>query len=261
MSEEVYYNEPGYEHEAGTTEGEAKNEAYSNIVRYWNTQYAMIDQMLNPSKEFEDAIRKHFFLKRDKILEEVKEWLVYADKNKASYSSLVECHNHSWCQKFKEDEKYKSMLKEIIDKLTQTFKGLSLPTLEHELKPAEESAQTSKPAREAKSVFVSQNEESKAYKEKSVKNTKEDIKMLEEVDTKDDEEVKTNMEINVESDEVKDRWSRYIGAMGIDAVSKQANARVFLYGLGGLGAEIAKKKYDSCWSQGTHFMRLLSCYS
>jgi ubiquitin-protein ligase len=34
MSEEVYYNEPGYEHEAGTTEGEAKNEAYSNIVRY-----------------------------------------------------------------------------------------------------------------------------------------------------------------------------------------------------------------------------------
>ena len=43
MSEEVYYNESGYEHEAGTTEGETKNEAYSNIVRYCNIQYAMIE--------------------------------------------------------------------------------------------------------------------------------------------------------------------------------------------------------------------------
>lgn len=28
MSEEVYFNEPGYEHEIGTPEGEAKNNAY-----------------------------------------------------------------------------------------------------------------------------------------------------------------------------------------------------------------------------------------
>ena len=48
MSEEVYNNEPWYEHEAETTKGEAKNEVYSNIVRYWNIQYAMIDQMLSP---------------------------------------------------------------------------------------------------------------------------------------------------------------------------------------------------------------------
>lgn len=90
MSEEVYYNEPGYEHEAGTAEGEAKNEAYSNIVRYCNIQFAMIGQMTNPSKGFEKAIRTHFFLKRDEIMEEVKEWLVFADENKADYASLVE---------------------------------------------------------------------------------------------------------------------------------------------------------------------------
>ena len=57
---------------------------------------------------------------------------------------------------------------------------------------------------------------------------------------KDVIEVKTCMEINVEADAVKDRWSRYIGAMGIDAVSKQANARVLMFGLGGLSAEICK---------------------
>ena len=37
-----------------------------------------------------------------------------------------------------------------------------------------------------------------------------------------------------------DRWSRYIGAMGMDAVAKQANSKVFLMGLNSLGVEIAK---------------------
>ena len=39
---------------------------------------------------------------------------------------------------------------------------------------------------------------------------------------------------------MKDRWSRYIGAMGIEAVAKQAETTVLLSGLGGLGVEIAK---------------------
>jgi molybdopterin/thiamine biosynthesis adenylyltransferase len=39
---------------------------------------------------------------------------------------------------------------------------------------------------------------------------------------------------------VKDRWSRYIGAMGVEAVSKQSKASILLLGLGGLGVEIAK---------------------
>ena len=43
MSEEVYFNEPGFEQEANTEEGERKNEGYSNIVRYCNIKYAMID--------------------------------------------------------------------------------------------------------------------------------------------------------------------------------------------------------------------------
>jgi hypothetical protein len=43
MSEEVYFNEPGFEGEAGTEEGERKNEAYANIVRYSNIMFAMLD--------------------------------------------------------------------------------------------------------------------------------------------------------------------------------------------------------------------------
>lgn len=36
-------------------------------------------------------------------------------------------------------------------------------------------------------------------------------------------------------EKVKDRWSRYIGAMGIDAVSKQSKASVLMFGLGPVG--------------------------
>ena len=43
MSEEVYFNEPGYEHEMGTPEGDRKNEAYANIVKYCNIKFAMLD--------------------------------------------------------------------------------------------------------------------------------------------------------------------------------------------------------------------------
>lgn len=52
MSEDVYFNEPGYEGEQGEVEGEKKNEGYSNIVRLGNIKFAMIDQIKNPPKGF-----------------------------------------------------------------------------------------------------------------------------------------------------------------------------------------------------------------
>ena len=49
---------------------------------------------------------------------------------------------------------------------------------------------------------------------------------------------KINVEMN--EDVVKDRYSRYIGALGIDSVKKQSEATIFLSGGGTLGIEIAK---------------------
>ncbi len=60
----------------------------------------------------------------------------------------------------------------------------------------------------------------------------------------EDEQTQINTEsnkgINVEDEAVKDRWSRYIGAMGVEAVAKQSAANIFLSGAGALGIEIAK---------------------
>jgi molybdopterin/thiamine biosynthesis adenylyltransferase len=47
-------------------------------------------------------------------------------------------------------------------------------------------------------------------------------------------------DIDIEDEAVKDRWSRYIGAMGLEAVAKQASASIFLSGANALGIEIAK---------------------
>jgi molybdopterin/thiamine biosynthesis adenylyltransferase len=54
------------------------------------------------------------------------------------------------------------------------------------------------------------------------------------------EQINTDKEMNVLDDAVKDRWSRYIGAMGVEAVAKQSAAHIFVSGAGALGIEISK---------------------
>lgn len=111
MSEEVYFNEPGFENEAGTPEGEKKNEGYQNIVRYCNIKFAMIEQIKRPSKGFESVIKRHFFIKKPEILKEVHHWLELAEKNEATYGGLVNDHNYNWANQFKASKtKYKEML-------------------------------------------------------------------------------------------------------------------------------------------------------
>jgi molybdopterin/thiamine biosynthesis adenylyltransferase len=62
-----------------------------------------------------------------------------------------------------------------------------------------------------------------------------DVEVL--TDSDDDHQVK---DMDVEGDEFKDRWSRYIGAMGIEAVAKQATSSIFLSGASAMGIEAAK---------------------
>ena len=56
MGEDVYFNEPGYEHEKGTKEGDVKNTAYSNVVKYNNIKWAMLETIKNPPDGFESVV-------------------------------------------------------------------------------------------------------------------------------------------------------------------------------------------------------------
>ncbi len=75
MSDYVYFNEPGYEEEINSEDGWAKNEGYSNIVRVGTLSYAIIGQIKKPPQGFEDIVRTHFYIKREKIIETIKGWL------------------------------------------------------------------------------------------------------------------------------------------------------------------------------------------
>ena len=64
MSNEVYFNEPGYENEMNTILGEKKNRGYQNIVKYCNVKFGIIDSIKNPPKGFEKVISWNFYLKK-----------------------------------------------------------------------------------------------------------------------------------------------------------------------------------------------------
>eukprot|EP01022_Parablepharisma_sp_SALTPOND_P020985 TRINITY_DN395_c0_g1_i1.p1 TRINITY_DN395_c0_g1~~TRINITY_DN395_c0_g1_i1.p1 ORF type:complete len:5656 (-),score=802.26 TRINITY_DN395_c0_g1_i1:1614-18581(-) len=227
MSEEVYFNEPGFEGEIGKPEGERKNEGYANIVRYCNIKYAMIGQIKNPPKGFESVIKRHFYVKRPEILKEVHKWIEYADAHEASYDGLVYDHNSEWCNKFKQSKtRYKEMLTEIVKELEQLLNALEPPKELIE----EAGGDISKIAMKEKEVLAFAGGESIEGIDVEEDTAEELAKKTAEKENK----------LNVDDVGVKDRWSRYIGAVGIDAVAKQAKSLVFLSGAGGLGIEIAK---------------------
>jgi hypothetical protein len=64
------------------------------------------------------VIRRHFYLKKDEIMEECHKWQKLADKREASYNGLISDHNYNWCTTFKKSKtEYKTMLDKIIQEL------------------------------------------------------------------------------------------------------------------------------------------------
>lgn len=131
MSEEVYFNEPGYEHEAGTPNGEKKNTAYSNIVKYGNVKYAMLGMLKNPPKGFESVVKRHFYIKKDEILKTIKYWVEMAGKEEAMYKDLVESHNATIARDFAQSpDKYKNALEKVVKELEDALNALDKPAYE-----------------------------------------------------------------------------------------------------------------------------------
>lgn len=226
MSEEVYFNEPGFENEAGTADGEKRNEGYMSIVRYGNVKYAMLGQIKKPSKGFETVILRHFYVKKAEILTDVHKWVERADKVEAMFTGLVSDHNHNIAKEFQKSKtKYREMLAAVVKELEDELHKLDKPT-NYQLRPK---AVVQKKTARAKQVGISEGKQN-----------------LEEVDMGSDDEgqrvttIDTKQTIDVNDEAVKDRWSRYIGAMGVEAVSKQAAATIFLSGASALGIEVAK---------------------
>ena len=73
-----YFNEPGYEKNYGTVDGDSNSQEYNNYVRYYNMKYAMLnivkDVQQGRYKEFKDMVLDHFKVKKDYILEIINKW-------------------------------------------------------------------------------------------------------------------------------------------------------------------------------------------
>jgi ubiquitin-protein ligase len=114
LTDDPYYNEPGWELSYGTSEGIEKSKKYNNYIRQFNMQHAMLGiiegALSGKYPEFKDAIIAHFSLKKDYILELCSKWIgeSFSTSNSAQHNFAMN------------KEKYMSTfekLKQSLDKL------------------------------------------------------------------------------------------------------------------------------------------------
>ena len=221
MSDLVYFNEPGHEDQLGTPEGNQLNEGYSNIVRYNNIRVCMIDMIKKPPKGFEEVIKIHFYLKKEKILKEVDTWIEKAKKVPYKFDGLSSCHNSSYASRFTNKNNYLNDLIKIREELKNTLYSIKLDA----------SLLTQKIVEKKISNDIKKNQNNKMLEDIEFEN-------IDNIDMTYDSKKKDISQMN--EDIAKDRYSRYIGAMGMDAVQQQSNSNIFISGAGALGIEIAK---------------------
>ena len=65
-----YYNEPGFEREKGTEEGEARARQYNETVRL-SVLESMVTVLKRPPAHFGDYVKAHFTQRKDTILRHV----------------------------------------------------------------------------------------------------------------------------------------------------------------------------------------------
>jgi ubiquitin-protein ligase len=73
MTDEPYYNEPGWANDKGTPR-ENRAHIYHAQVRHAATMYAMSDYINKPLYGFEDVTRVHFYVNRNKIYKQLEHW-------------------------------------------------------------------------------------------------------------------------------------------------------------------------------------------
>ncbi|KNC47475.1 ubiquitin-conjugating enzyme family protein [Thecamonas trahens ATCC 50062] len=91
MVPEPYFNEPGYESSRGTPSGDAENLSYTLNIYTYTLQTAILGQLRNPPKGFEDVIRAHLYMKRKEILAMAARWKsCAAGAQNSNYLSKIE---------------------------------------------------------------------------------------------------------------------------------------------------------------------------
>jgi hypothetical protein len=139
----------------------------------------------------------------------VHKWVERADKVECLFTGLVSDHNHTIAKDFQKTKtRYREALAQVVKELEDELNKLEKPT-NYQIKPK---TQKKKAKEQVKKVGIAEGKQ-----DLSLVDVADDVV---QIDTSSGKE----QDIDVEDEKVKDRWSRYIGAMGVEAVSKQAKA-------------------------------------
>jgi len=69
---EPYYNEPGFERNYGTNNGNAESIRYNEEVFRNNLKFAILGQLSSPPQGFDEVVKAHFFLRRHELIKELE---------------------------------------------------------------------------------------------------------------------------------------------------------------------------------------------
>lgn len=98
-----FFNEPGYERQMGTPQGDEANRKYNEVIRVATVEFAMLEMLRRPPVGFEEVVRSHFYLKSAFIKQQCDQWLAEGKSSSAHYARLL---------------KLTKELRELLDKLT-----------------------------------------------------------------------------------------------------------------------------------------------
>lgn len=92
---EPFFNEPSYETQIGKPVGITNSKNYNNDIRFFTMCHAIRDFLTNPKiyPQYEDVVKLHFKLKKDRILETCQKWtdeaITSEYANKAGYEEVL----------------------------------------------------------------------------------------------------------------------------------------------------------------------------
>lgn len=117
------------------------NKMYSNIVRYNNVKYAMVEMLKNPPEEFKEVINLHFAMKRNSIIETIDKWIEdskdFLSPKKVEIDFLIKDHNPHTCMLFNSSSYYSLLVEARNELLTilDTLPDVGVP--KKDFKPIE----------------------------------------------------------------------------------------------------------------------------
>jgi len=91
LVDQPYFNEPAYDSQKGTKEGELRSKEYNESIRLSTLRHAILGQLRNPSQGFEEIIKTHFRIQKDRLLNQCEEWRrESSDENSAKFERSIE---------------------------------------------------------------------------------------------------------------------------------------------------------------------------